>query len=72
MSRGRFREVQSIINWVTKSWVGLERSLLFGKDEAIMLRRSGSSLSLVSAVALHFVRRCSRVSSRAGRLGDIA
>ena len=31
IATGRFREEQSKINWVRMSWVGLHKSLLFGK-----------------------------------------
>ena len=62
MSDARFREAQSRRNWVSRSWVGLESSLLLGNTLDTRLKRSGISLTLVSAVALHLVSMCSMLS----------
>ena len=66
IATGRFREEQSKINWVRISWVGVHISLLFGNLLATVLSRSGSILHLVSAVALHLVRMCSKSSAGVG------
>ena len=66
MYTDRLREEQSRVNWVREPWFGVLSSPLLGKYWATVLMSTGIILSLVSAVALHLVRRCTRSSAGAG------
>ena len=54
------------MNCVKWWWAVLVRSALLGMYLDTVLKSSGKTLSLVSAVALHLVSRCTMSSAGAG------